>query len=152
MPDGSQLVSSRLMPILWCFDRAGDTLIAGNEEMIAGEAIDDVGRQRIDRAIRDAETISGYKFSVYIGAAEGDAHAFANHLHSALTAPERSVLIMVDPVARTLEVVTGKDARRVLTNTEAALAVLAMQSDFAVAGLASGIVRGLHQLAEQARM
>ena len=105
----------------------------------------------INRAIQDAEAVSGFRFSVYIGASEGDSRGFANQLHSALSAPEESVLIMVDPSARSVEIVTGQDARRALTDDEAGLAVLAMQSDFAVVDLASGIVRGLHQLAEQAR-
>ena len=120
-------------------------------QMFAGEGLNDAGRQDIDRAIQDAEAVSGFRFSVFIGASEGDTRGFANQLHSALAAPDESVLIMVDPSARIVEVVTGQDARRALTDDEAGLAVLAMQSDFAFVGLASGIIRGLHQLAEQAR-
>ena len=119
--------------------------------MLAGEALNDSGLQDINRAIRDAGAVSGYRFSVFVGASEGDTRGFANLLHSALAAPDKSVLIMVDPSARIVEVVTGRDARRALTDDEVGLAVLAMQSDFAIVGLASGIIRGLHQLAEQAR-
>ena len=119
--------------------------------MSSGEFVNEAGRQDIDRAIQDAEAVSGFRFSVYIGASEGDSRGFANQLHSALSAPKESVLIMVDPSARSVEVVTGQEARRALTDDEAGLAVLAMQSDFATVGLASGIIRGLNQLAEQAR-
>ena len=119
--------------------------------MSSGEFVNEAGRQDIDRAIQDAEAVSGFRFSVYIGPSEGDSRGFANQLHSSLSAPDESVLIMVDPSARSVEIVTGQDARRALTDDEAGLAVLAMQSDFAVVDLASGIVRGLHQLAEQAR-
>jgi len=117
----------------------------------AGETLDAAEWQDIDRAIRDAEAVSGYQFSVFIGASEGDSRVFATQLHSALVPRDTSVLIMVDPSARIIEVVTGRDARRSLTDDEVGLAVLAMQSDFSVGGIAGGLIRGLHQLAEQAR-
>jgi uncharacterized membrane protein YgcG len=119
--------------------------------MSAGEPIDDAGRQHIKRAIHDAETVSEFKFSVFVGLSDGDPRQFANRLHSALVDPENSVLIMVDPSARLVQVVTGQAARRALTDNEAGLAVLAMTSDFEVVGLTSAIVRGLYQLADQAR-
>ena len=108
-------------------------------------------RFEIDRAIRAAETVCRYEFSVYVGAAEGEAGPFAERLHASLIAPARSVLIMVDPAARLLEVVTGSVARRDLPDEIVRLAVVAMESAFSAGDLVGGIKRGLSQLAEAAR-
>ena len=79
--------------------------------MPAGEPADDAGRQHITRAIQDAEAVSGFTYSVFVGPSDGDSRQFANRLHSALVDPDNSVLIMVDASARIVEVVTGQ-ARR----------------------------------------
>lgn len=117
----------------------------------AGDAFTASERYEIDRAIRDAETVCRYEFSVYVGAAEQETGPFARRLHSTLTAPERSVLVMVDPAARILEIVTGAEVRRDLDDGEVHLAALNMQTAFAAGDLVGGITRGLAQLAEHAR-
>jgi uncharacterized membrane protein YgcG len=117
----------------------------------AGEAFTASQRHQIDKAIRDAEQMSRYEFSVYVGASEGETRPFAQRLHAALAAPDRSVLVLVDPAARIVEVVTGSVARRDLDDAEVKLATLAMQSAFAAGDLVGGIVAGVHQLAEHAR-
>jgi uncharacterized membrane protein YgcG len=61
------------------------------------------------------------------------------------------VLVMVDPVARLVEVVTGAEVRRVLTDHEVALAVLEMRSEFAGGDLVRGLRRGISMLAMSAR-
>ena len=119
--------------------------------MPAGDGFSPAQRQRIDRAIREAETVCRYEFSVYVGDTEGDPRAFAERLHGALVAPARSVLLMVDPSQRVLEVVTGADARRELEDGEVALAVAEMQTHFTHQDLCVGIVRGIGMLAEHAR-
>jgi uncharacterized membrane protein YgcG len=116
-----------------------------------GDGFSPAQRQRIDRAIREAETVCRYEFSVYVGEAEGDPRPFAERLHSALVAPDRSVLLMVDPTRRNLEVVTGAEARRELEDGEVALAVAEMQTHFRHQDLCVGIVRGIGMLAEHAR-
>jgi hypothetical protein len=116
-----------------------------------GEGFSSDQRYEIDRAIRAAETTCRYEFSVYVGAAEGEAGPFAQRLHASLVAPARSVLIMVDPAARLLEIVTGSVVRRDLTDDAVRLAGIAMQSAFAQGDLVGGIKRGLAQLAEAAR-
>lgn len=108
-------------------------------------------RHEIDRAIRAAEQTCRFEFSVFVGAADGDPRAFAARLHGAAVAPDRSVLIMVDPHARVLEIVTGEVVRRRLTDSEVDHAVLAMQSCFAEGSLVVGLIRGITQLAEHAR-
>jgi uncharacterized membrane protein YgcG len=105
----------------------------------------------IDKAIRDAETVCRYEFSVFVGKAEGDPRAFAERLHSALVAPSHSVLLMVDPVGRSVEVVTGAEVHRDLDDNEVRLAIAEMQTQFAVGDLCGGIVRGINMLASYAR-
>jgi uncharacterized membrane protein YgcG len=116
-----------------------------------GEGFSSAQRQQIDKAIRDAESESRYEFSVYVGPADEDTRAFAERLHAALVTPARSVLLMVDPVARVLEVVTGDQARRELDDNEVALALADMQTQLAYGDLAGGIVRGVNRLAAYAR-
>ncbi len=116
-----------------------------------GDGFSPTQRQQIDRAIRDAELVSRAEFSVFVGAAEGSPREYAERLHAALVAPDHSVLVLVDPTAHALEVVTGAEVRRRLTDEAVALAVVAMQNDFAEGDLAGGIVGGLQMLAEHAR-
>ena len=119
--------------------------------MAAGEAFSASQRAQIDKAIRDAEQMSRYEFSVYVGASDGETGPFAQRLHAALATPDRSVLVLVDPAARIVEVVTGAVARRDLDDAEVKLATFAMQSAFAAGDLVGGIVAGVLQLAEHAR-
>lgn len=119
--------------------------------MHGGEAFSSSERYDIDKAIRDAETVCRYEFSVYVGAADEEALPFARRLHAALTAPDRSILVMVDPSARLLEIVTGAEVRRDLDDHQVHLAALAMQTAFAEGDLVGGITRGVTMLAEHAR-
>jgi uncharacterized membrane protein YgcG len=107
-------------------------------------------RFEIDRAIRAAETVCRYEFSVYVGTADVEVRPFAERLHASLVAPARSVLILVDPAARLLEIVTGSVVRRDLSDEAVRLAAVAMESAFAEGDLVGGIKRGLAQLAEAA--
>ena len=79
--------------------------------MAAGD-FSDGDRYAIDKAIRAAEQSSRYEFSVFVGQARGDTRPFAERLHGASVAPDRSVLVLVDPGARLIEVVTGEAVRR----------------------------------------
>ena len=105
----------------------------------------------LDQAIRAAEQVSRFEFSVFVGAAEGDARAFAERLHASLSTPPRSILIMVDAMAHVVEVVTGGEVRRVLTDHEVGLAVLAMRTEFATGDLVRGLRRGISMLAMASR-
>ncbi len=116
-----------------------------------GEGFSAAERQQIDKAVRDAESETRFEFSVYVGPADEDTRAFAERLHAALVTPPRSVLLMVDPVARVLEVVTGEQARRELGDDEVRLALADMQTQLAHGDLAGGIVRGINRLAAYAR-
>ena len=52
---------------------------------------------RLKEAVRTAETESGLKFSLYLGAADGDPRAKALEMHATLADPERTVLVLCDP-------------------------------------------------------
>jgi uncharacterized membrane protein YgcG len=117
----------------------------------AGDPFSATERAALDAAIRKAEQLSRAEFSVFVGKAEGEARAFATRLHNSLVAPARSVLIMVDPTARAIEVVTGEFVRRTLSDSEVELAVIAMQTAFAEGDLVGGLRRGIALLADHAR-
>jgi len=116
-----------------------------------GKGFTPAERQEIDKAIRDAELICRYEFSVYVGPTEGDAREYAKRLHAALVVPKKSVMIVVDPAARALGIVTGSDARRELDDNDVKLAALQMQTAFAADDLVGGIKTGVLMLAEHAR-
>ena len=118
--------------------------------MAAGELFTAGQRNEIDRAIRQAEALCHLDFSVFVGRAESETRPFAERLHSTLPEPGRSVLIMVDPAVRLLEVVTGAQAHTQLDDHQVELAVLTMKSAFAAGDLVGGIVRGVQQLAQHA--
>lgn len=119
--------------------------------MADGETFSPAQRSVIEKAISDAESQCDLGFSVFVGRSEGETRPFAERLHSTLAAPDRSVLVLVDPAARLLEVVTGAQARRVLGDSEVKLAALTMQSAFANGDLVGGIAQGVRQLADHAR-
>jgi hypothetical protein len=108
-------------------------------------------RVSLDQTIRAAEQVCRFEFSVFVGTVDGEPRPFAERLHAALSTPQRSVLLMVDPTARALEVVTGSEVRRFLGDREVALAVIEMQSEFASGELVRGLRRGITMLAMAAR-
>ena len=125
---------------------AGDSL--GGRLSARFSATDKVA---LDETIRKAERLSRVEFSVFVGHAEGEPRTYALTLHGTLVAPARSILILVDPDARALEVVTGGSVRRTLSDHQVELAVVQMQSLFAEGDLVGGLRRGIQMLAEHAR-
>jgi Domain of unknown function (DUF5130) len=107
-------------------------------------------RFQIDEAIRRAELVSRFEFSVFVGRVDGEPRAFATQLHNRLVAPPRSILILLDPAARVLEIVTGGVVRRNITDREVELVSLQMQSMFASGDLVGGLRRGIQELADHA--
>ena len=107
-------------------------------------------RYQVDEAIRRAELVSRFEFSVFVGRADGEPRAFATRLHNSLVAPARSILILLDPAARVLEIVTGGEVRRTLSDREVELVTLQMQILFASGDLVGGLRRGIQMLAEHA--
>ena len=72
--------------------------------MPGGDGFSASQRASIDKAIRDAEMTCRFECSVYVGRAAGEPRAYATRLHASLVKPDCSVLILVDPVGRALEV------------------------------------------------
>lgn len=117
----------------------------------AGEVLDHVEKRRLGRAVEVAERLSRLPFSVYVGPGEGPTRPFAEQLHAALTDPDHSVLVFCDPAARTLEIVTGTEAQRVLDDFDCRLAAASMQTSFTAGDLVGGLVNGVQQLGQSAR-
>lgn len=118
--------------------------------MPAGDAFTPEQLYDIERAVRHAEAASGLHFSVYVGGADSETRPFALELLNELDDPDNSVLVYVDPAGRRLEIVTGANARRQLSDTSAGLAALAMQTSFAAGDLTGGLVTGVQQLGDHA--
>jgi uncharacterized membrane protein YgcG len=117
----------------------------------AGDSFTPSQREWIKRVVRNAETVSGVTFSVFIGVSEEDSRAYAERLHMALTDPDHSVLVMCDPEFHKLEIVTGKDVRRALSDFECRLAAATMRTSFAGGDIVGGLTAGIAQLGEAAR-
>lgn len=114
-------------------------------------ALNATERAALDVTIRNAEQACRAEISVFVGAASGDPRDFATSLHNTLVLPARSVLVMVDPDRRLVEIVTGGHVRERLTDDEASQAVAAMTQHFAEGDLAGGLNRGIELLGELAR-
>lgn len=124
----------------------------GNEvaSVPAGDAFSNADRYEIDQAVKHAEQASGLHFSVYVGTSDSELRPFSERLHAQLPEPARTVLVVVDPAARLLEIVTGEVAKRTLSDEECQLAALAMTSAFSGGDLVGGILAGVNQLGEHA--
>lgn len=119
--------------------------------MPAGENLSPRELNSLNRAIRGAEGSSGLTFSVYVGPSEEDSRAYDERLHRALEVPATSVLVMCDPEFRTLEIVTGTAARRVLDDVSCGLAAASMQTSFMAGDIVGGLVLGVQQMGQAAR-
>jgi hypothetical protein len=103
----------------------------------------------ISRACASAAHETGLRFSVYVGPVDGDIRDHAEKLHAALGADaSRAVLVAVAPGDRQLEIVTGKESARRLSDRACALAALSMTTAFSGGDLVGGLVTGLRMLAD----
>ena len=118
----------------------------------AGDAFSGGQVQAIERAISQAHAESGLRFSVFVGAVDGDLRAQGRQLMGALGADASgAVVVVIDPAQRRLEILTGTGAARHLDDRATALGAMSMTSSFTAGDLAGGIVAGLHTLSEHAR-
>ena len=119
--------------------------------MPSGEPFTDTQVREISRACSTASEECGLHYSVYVGPVEGDVRDHAERLHAALGARASSgVLVLVAPGDRQLEIVTGKESARRLSDRSCALAALSMTTAFSGGDLVGGIVTGLRMMAESA--
>lgn len=106
---------------------------------------------RLDEALTFASRDTGVAFSVYLGELGGDTRTRAEELFSAQGAEAPgAVLIAVSPGERVVEIVTGTEVTRRVTDRAARLAVTAMIASFKEGDLAGGLVSALRMLADQA--
>jgi uncharacterized membrane protein YgcG len=143
---------------LTALEKPGGQTISAEPEQTTGpagvEALDGpfTTRQllRLDEALRIADQQTGLTFSVYIGELDEPVREHAERLHRQLDGASEAVLIAVSPNQRVLEIVTGPDARKRISDRDAKLAALSMAASFAGGDLAGGVLAGLDQLATHA--
>ncbi len=143
---------------LTALDEPGGETIAAEPEQTTSEAgvtaLDGpfTTRQllRLDEALRLADQETGLTFSVYVGDLAEPTRQHAEKLHKQLDGADRAVLIAVSPNQRVLEIVTGNEARKRISDRDAKLAALSMAAAFAGGDLAGGVLAGLDQLASHA--
>ncbi|MFG1608801.1 DUF5130 family protein [Actinoplanes sp. NPDC049265] len=105
---------------------------------------------RLDEALRVADQQTGLIFSVYVGELAEPVRETAEGLHRQIEGAARAVLVAVSPNQRVLEIVTGSDVRKRISDRDAKLAALSMAASFAGGDLAGGVLAGLDQLATHA--
>ena len=119
--------------------------------MPSGEPFTDAQVREVSRACSTAGQECGLHYSVYVGPVEGDVRDHAERLHAALgKRAAAGVLVLVAPGDRQLEIVTGKESARRLSDRSCALAALSMTTAFSGGDLVGGIVTGLRMMAESA--
>ncbi|MDA0634579.1 TPM domain-containing protein [Nonomuraea sp. MCN248] len=102
-------------------------------------------------ALRAAERRSGLRFALFLGSPVGGRRHFAERLHAALgdEAPD-AVVLLVDVRGRALEIVTGEQARRRLSDASCRLTAMSMATAFSAGDLVGGLLYGIGALGEQA--
>ncbi len=105
----------------------------------------------LDDVIREAERFTGLRFSAYLGDLGGNTEAFAQGLLSGLgTEAPDAVLLAISPGQRVVEVATGGEAARRITDRAARLAVLAVVSSCTDGDIPGALITGIRILADQA--
>jgi uncharacterized membrane protein YgcG len=118
-------------------------------QVASGEAFTNEQFDDIERVVSAATQETGLTFSVYVGNIDGEIREAAEKLHAGF-GPDatNTVLVVVSPGDRLLEIVTGEASGRRLSDRSCALAALSMTTSFAGGDLAGGIVTGVRMLAE----
>lgn len=105
---------------------------------------------RIERVLATANVSTGLTFNIYFGELDEPVRQHAERLHRGLPDPARSVLFAVSPNQRLLEIVTGEQARRRLSDRTCEIVALSMAAAFTGGDLAGGVIAGISQLADHA--
>jgi uncharacterized membrane protein YgcG len=117
----------------------------------SGDAFTNDQIRGIERVVEMASAETELTFSVYVGGADGDIRDAAEALHAQFgAAATATVLVVVSPGDRLLEIVTGEASARRLSDRACALAALSMTTSFAGGDLVGGILTGVRMLAEAA--
>jgi hypothetical protein len=107
---------------------------------------------RLDEAITLSTRSTGLDFSIYLGELGRDSREQAELLHASIgeSAASDAVLIAVSPGQRVVEVVTGDESHRRLSDRSCKLAVMGMVASFKEGDLIGGLVSALRMLTDQA--
>lgn len=107
---------------------------------------------RLDETITVATHATGIDFSIYLGDLGRDSRSRAEELHASIgpVAASDALLIAVSPGQRVVEVVTGDEAHRRVSDRACKLAVMAMVASFKESDLIGGLISALRMLTEQA--
>jgi hypothetical protein len=106
---------------------------------------------RLDEALTLVSRHTELRFSLYLGDLGENSRAGALALHDRLgPAGADAVLIAVDPNRRTVDIVTGPEARPRLPDRSCKLAVMSMVASFKEGDLLGGLLSGLRMLSDQA--
>jgi uncharacterized protein DUF5130 len=107
---------------------------------------------KLDEAISLSTRSTGLDFSIYLGELGEDSRHRAEMLHASIGLPQaaESVLIAVSPGQKVVEVVTGDESHRRLSDRSCKLAVMSMVASFKEGDLIGGLVSALRMLTDQA--
>lgn len=107
---------------------------------------------RLDEALVLSSRSTGLDFSIYLGELGEDTRGRAEKLHASMgeRAAAEAVLIAVSPGQRVVEIVTGEESHRRLSDRSCKLAVMSMVASFKESDLIGGLVSGLRMLTDQA--
>ena len=113
--------------------------------------LDNKQLETLDEVIGSAETVTGLRFSAFLGDLGPDSRATALGLLASLgsDAPN-AVLVAISPAQRVVEVVTGSVAALRITDRAARLAVLNVVSSATNGDLMGALTNGIRTLADQA--
>lgn len=144
----------------------------GAEDLEAGEVLTQTGRlsiarrvqperpklpfspgqlARLDEALTLATRSTGLEFAIYLGDLGEDTRERAEQLHANLGARAgEGVLLAVSPGQRQVEIVTGEESHRRVTDRSCNLAVMSMVASFKEGDLVGGLISGLRMLSDAA--
>ena len=124
--------------------------------MPAGDAFSDRDLTEIGKEVRQIGEEAKVVFSVLVADPDDfpesgpDVRDLAEKAHAALGArAHESVLILVAPNARRVEIVMGTSLRGRLSDRDCALAALSMTSSFSGGDLAGGVLQGVRMLGQR---
>jgi hypothetical protein len=106
----------------------------------------DEERRALDVVIRTVEQRTRWELSVFVGPFGDDGRPFAHTLHAAMVAPDVSVVLAVDPMARRAEIVTGASVRRHLDDVAVTASLASATPLWARGNVAAGISQCLSRL------
>ena len=106
---------------------------------------------RLAEALTMSSWETGINFSAYIGDLGNDRRATISKLHGSFgEQAAETCMVAVSPDQRAVEVATGSDVAKRLSDRSCNLAILSMTTSFIGGDLIGGIVGGLRMLSDQA--